>query len=35
MTLLRCSLCAEHTADEVQMILKRFAAAGRVTGVIG
>ncbi|MFZ4745438.1 MAG: serine palmitoyltransferase [Sphingomonas sp.] len=35
MTLLRCSLCAEHTADEVQTILKRFAAAGRATGVIG
>ncbi len=35
MTLLRCSLCAEHSADEVQTILERFAAAGRATGVIG
>ncbi len=35
MTLLRCSLCAEHSADEVLTILERFAAAGRATGVIG
>jgi len=35
MTLLRCSLCAEHSADEVQTILQRFAAAGRTIGVIG
>ena len=35
MTLLRCSLCAEHSADEVKTILQRFAAAGRATGVIG
>jgi 8-amino-7-oxononanoate synthase len=35
MTLLRCSLCAEHTADEVQTVLQRFATAGRATGVIG
>ncbi len=35
MTLLRCSLCAEHSSDEVQTILQRFAAAGRATGVIG
>jgi len=34
MTLLRCSLCAEHTADEVQTILQRFGTAGRATGVI-
>lgn len=34
MTLLRCSLCAEHSAEEVQTILTRFAAAGRATGVI-
>ncbi len=34
MTLLRCSLCAEHTSDEVTTILARFAAAGRATGVI-
>ncbi len=35
MTLLRCSLCAEHSADEVQTILKRFEIAGRATGIIG
>jgi 8-amino-7-oxononanoate synthase len=34
MTLLRCSLCAEHSADEVQTILQRFATAGRATGII-
>ena len=34
MTLLRCSLCAEHSSDEVQTILQRFATAGRATGVI-
>ncbi len=34
MTLLRCSLCAEHSAEDVQTILIRFAAAGRATGVI-
>ena len=35
MTLLRCSLCAEHTAEQVEDILKRFEAAGRATGIIG
>ena len=35
MTLLRCSLCAEHTGDDVATILERFGAAGRATGVIG
>jgi 7-keto-8-aminopelargonate synthetase-like enzyme len=34
MTLLRCSLCAEHSADQVQEILGMFAAAGRATGCI-
>jgi 8-amino-7-oxononanoate synthase len=34
MTLLRCSLCAEHSAEDVTEILARFAAAGRTTGVI-
>jgi 8-amino-7-oxononanoate synthase len=34
MTLLRCSLCAEHSAEEVQTILARFAVAGRATGII-
>ncbi len=34
MTLLRCSLCAEHTAEEVRTILERFAIAGRATGIL-
>jgi glycine C-acetyltransferase/8-amino-7-oxononanoate synthase len=35
MTLLRCSLCAEHTSDQVAEILEMFAAAGRSVGSIG
>ena len=35
MTLLRCSLCAEHTAEQVQDILARFEAAGKAAGIIG
>ena len=34
MTLLRCSLCAEHSSDQVDEILGMFQAAGRKTGVI-
>jgi 7-keto-8-aminopelargonate synthetase-like enzyme len=34
MTLLRCSLCAEHSAEQVQDILGRFARAGRAVGII-
>lgn len=34
MTLLRCSLCAEHSAEEVETILKIFEQAGKVTGII-
>jgi len=34
MTLLRCSLCAEHTGDEVTTVLDSFAAAGRASGVL-
>ena len=34
MTLLRCSLCAEHTAEEVQTILGIFQAAGKAVGII-
>jgi glycine C-acetyltransferase/8-amino-7-oxononanoate synthase len=34
MFLLRCSLCADHSDDEVGRILDMFAAAGRATGVI-
>jgi 7-keto-8-aminopelargonate synthetase-like enzyme len=35
MFLLRCSLCAEHTADQVTTILERFAAAGKAVGYLG
>jgi 7-keto-8-aminopelargonate synthetase-like enzyme len=34
MTLLRCSLCSEHTESQVGEILGMFAAAGRATGCI-
>jgi glycine C-acetyltransferase/8-amino-7-oxononanoate synthase len=34
MTLLRCSLCAEHTSDQVADILDRFARAGKAVGII-
>ena len=35
MTLLRCSLCAEHSSEQVDEILGMFEAAGRKTGVVG
>jgi len=34
MTLLRCSLCAEHTSEQVSDILAMFEAAGRATNCI-
>jgi glycine C-acetyltransferase/8-amino-7-oxononanoate synthase len=34
MTLLRCSLCSEHSDDQVEEILGMFEAAGRATGCI-
>jgi 8-amino-7-oxononanoate synthase len=34
MTLLRCSLCAEHSADQVQVILGMFERAGKAVGII-
>ncbi len=34
MTLLRCSLCAEHSADQVQTILGMFERAGKAVGII-
>ncbi len=34
MTLLRCSLCSEHSAAQVEEILGMFEAAGRATGCI-
>ena len=30
--LLRCSLCAEHSAEDVETIITRFIAAAQVTG---
>ncbi|WOE75710.1 serine palmitoyltransferase [Alterisphingorhabdus coralli] len=34
MTLLRCSLCAEHTSEQVTQILGMFEKAGKEVGVI-
>ncbi len=34
MTLLRCSLCAEHTAEQVTTILGIFERAGKAIGII-
>ena len=34
MTLLRCSLCAEHSPEQVQTILGMFERAGKATGTI-
>ena len=34
MTLLRCSLCAEHTADQVERIIGIFERAGKSAGII-
>jgi 7-keto-8-aminopelargonate synthetase-like enzyme len=34
MTLLRCSLCAEHSSEEVQTILAMFERAGKAIGII-
>ena len=34
MTLLRCSLCAEHTVEQVGEILGRFERAGKKIGII-
>ena len=35
MTLLRCSLCAEHSSEQVETILDMFERAGKATGIIG
>ena len=32
--LLRCSLCAEHSVDQIDTVLERFAIAGRAVGAI-
>jgi glycine C-acetyltransferase/8-amino-7-oxononanoate synthase len=34
MYLLRCSLCAEHSEEEVGRILQMFEAAGKATGIL-
>ena len=34
MTLLRCSLCAEHTAEQVQTIIGMFERAGKTAGIL-
>jgi 8-amino-7-oxononanoate synthase len=34
MTLLRCSLCAEHSAEEVETILGMFERAGKTVGIV-
>ena len=34
MTLLRCSLCSEHTDEQVDQIIGMFARAGKATGII-
>jgi 7-keto-8-aminopelargonate synthetase-like enzyme len=34
MTLLRCSLCAEHTVEQVQTILGMFERAGKAAGIL-
>lgn len=34
MTLLRCSLCAEHTSEQVQTILGMFERAGKAVGIL-
>ena len=32
--LLRCSLCADHTSEQINTVLERFAEAGRAVGAI-
>ena len=34
MTLLRCSLCAEHSAEDVETILGMFDRAGKAVGIV-
>ncbi|MCW6532958.1 aminotransferase class I/II-fold pyridoxal phosphate-dependent enzyme [Sphingomonas sp. MMSM20] len=33
--LLRCSVCAEHTSEQIAQVIAMFEAAGRATGAIG
>ena len=32
--LLRCSVCAEHTSEQIAQVIAMFEAAGRATGAI-
>jgi len=32
--LLRCSVCAEHSAEQIETIIAMFRAAGQATGAI-
>ena len=32
--LLRCSLCAEHSSEQIDAVLERFEAAGRLSGAL-
>ena len=32
--LLRCSVCAEHTSEQIARVIAMFEAAGRATGAI-
>jgi glycine C-acetyltransferase/8-amino-7-oxononanoate synthase len=34
MTLLRCSLCAEHSAEQVETIIGMFERAGKAAGIL-
>jgi 8-amino-7-oxononanoate synthase len=34
MTLLRCSLCAEHSSEQVETIIGMFARAGAASGIL-
>ena len=34
MTLLRCSLCAEHPAEQVEQIIGMFERAGAAAGIL-
>jgi alkaline phosphatase len=34
MYLLRCSLCADHTEEQVTRILEMFESAGKATGIL-
>jgi 7-keto-8-aminopelargonate synthetase-like enzyme len=33
--LLRCSICAEHSSEQIDRVLGMFQAAGRAVGAIG